>query len=106
MLGGNIGADDDGRENDLGRAAAPPGPGAGSRALPEPTALRLLWRATSAQRLPASATDVVVWHRGGSCPPFRPLPMWRRAEPSPRSRRSCPTAAPRNMSAPSPGWAA
>lgn len=30
---------------------------------------------------------------GGSCPPFRPLPVWRRADPSPRSRKSCPTHA-------------
>ncbi len=36
------------------------------------------------------------------------LPMWRGVapEPSPQSRRSCPTAARRTMNAPSPRWAA
>jgi hypothetical protein len=44
----------------------------------QPTRLRALWRATPAQGYPSPAVDVLVRRRGGSCSPFRPLPMRRR----------------------------
>jgi hypothetical protein len=57
---------------------------------------------------PPSAIDVIVWV--GSWRFMRPASVpadaaWRRAGPLLRLRRSCPTAARRNMSALSPRWA-
>src|SRR5271157_3688954 len=99
ILGGNAGTDDSRREYGPGRAAAPSGPGADGGALPEPTPLPALWRATPAQGHPPSAIEVIVWGRGGSCSPLRSLPMRRGVAPDHllRLRRSCPTAARRNM---------
>ena len=51
---------------------APAGAYFATAGLPEPTSLRVLWRATPAQGHPPPTADIVVWRLGGSRPRFGP----------------------------------